>query len=170
MNLNYLKFIKLLFSAIVLASCQAHDYDRSAQFQVGDSSYSEVVEIKNGKFSKWVLKNNETVKNKISSRVLTRSELTWFWKSLEDEGVYKWLSSYKARELDDRSAFCNWMITIIINKNIFQSIGDAAFPSDSDPKMVTQLDETERFIRVSNIFYGLTAKQKQALAPINKKK
>ena len=101
---------------------------------------------------------------------MTRSELTSFWKSLEDEDVYKWLSNYKARELDDRSAFCNWKITIIINNNIFQSIGNAAFPSDSDPKMVTQLDETERFIRVSNIFYGLTAKQKQALAPINKKK
>jgi hypothetical protein len=154
--------------SLFMTSCQTVKQEEiSASMRGGDSTCTTVFELRGSKMTKFVLLYNATKKKVLSEKKLSPSELSSFWDSLEREGLYAWLPSYRSSGVNPGTGSGCWSITLRRNGKVFKSYGDDAFPSEKDPKKTSSFKLTDRFLRIGNIFE--TDPRERAVLPPTKK-
>ncbi len=155
MSLTHARLL-MLSAMLCLAGCRSvkreGDGD-SARFSSGNSFYSSEYIMKKSRLSHFTIGYNGADRKRTSTKKLTPEELAAFWKALEETGVYRWRTRYEPRGKIPHTDPGSWDITIHKNgRQVFQSIGYEAYPSDADPQKTTSFEETDRYLRVINLF------------------
>ncbi|MCX6848170.1 MAG: hypothetical protein NTY98_04565 [Verrucomicrobia bacterium] len=161
----------LMLSAVLcLTGCRSVEREGdgdSARFSMGNSFYSSEYIMKKSRLSHFTIGYNGADRKRTSTKKLTPEELAAFWKALEETGVYRWRTHYKP----SRNSICDansWDITIYKEgRKVFQSAGYEAFPSDEDPQKTTSFEETDRYLRVINLF-ETDPRHQARVAPLKK--
>jgi hypothetical protein len=146
----------MLSAVLCLAGCRSvkreGDGD-SARFSGGDSFNSTELVMENSRLSQYTIGHNGANRKRTKTKKLTPEELATFWKDLEQTGVYRWRRRYEPNDKNPLSDPGSWDITIYKDgKQVFQSIGYGAYPSDADPQKTTSFETTDRMHRVINLF------------------
>jgi hypothetical protein len=137
--------------SIALASCKTVA-PSTARLEAGDPFYLEIFEVRGASASKRIVTDNRKHQKTVSSRSLTPSEVADFWKTLDQAAIEQWKADYQPAHLDGRTAYTSWTLSVNRNGHPLESQGYAAYPSDKEPSVTSDLVESHRFQSVCNAF------------------
>lgn len=158
-----------LSAMLCLAGCRSVEKEAdgdSARFSGGDSFYSTEFVMEKSRLSQFTIGHNGANRKRTKTKKLTPEEVATFWKDLEQTGVYRWRTRYEPHDKSPLSDPGSWDITIYKDgKQVFQSRGYGAYPSDADPRKTTSFHSTDRYRRVINLFLP-DPRDRAKLAPL----
>ena len=146
--------IAAILACIGLSACHSIQKDR-ASLEMGDSFLSRKYELNGNRASLYYIQNNHTKIKREKTKSLNPSEVSAFWEQLEKAEVRGWLRKYQTTERDGRSAYGSYDLNLVQRGVLFESEGDAAYPSDASPKTVKAIESSKRFDVVADIFTSL---------------
>jgi len=136
---------------LFLVSCAAPS--RTAHLELGDFAFQhQTYDLKDAHL---VRTDFDRTSKHDTTRVLTPTQVSYFWQTMAAADVQHWLPKYESGQKDGRSSYMSWLLEVRTDRYHYKGEGRAAFPGDRNPRLTQPLDSSRRFDAVFQAFRTL---------------